>query len=85
MSPLPLLGLGLLMKVLAIWFLLERNVPDEVGKDDAVRRMPDNPNLWSDGSLVLDEVSGASSAGSGMYAHVCLVMHGGIVSGETWI
>ena len=33
-------------------------------------RMPDIPNVWSDGSLVLDKVSAASSAGSGMYAHV---------------
>ena len=32
--------------------------------------MPDNPNMWSDGSLVLNKVSGASSAGSGMCAHV---------------
>ena len=50
--------------------LLEWNVPDEFDKDGAVRRMPDNPNVWSDGSLVLDKVSGASSAQSSMYAHV---------------
>ena len=48
------------------------------------RRVPDNPNVWTGGSLVLDEVSGASSAGSSMYAHAP-VFHGGIVSGSTWI
>ena len=47
------------------------------------RRVPDNPNVWTGGGLVLDEVSGASSAGSSMYAHVP-VIHGGIVSGSTW-
>ena len=34
------------------------------------RRVPDNPNVWTGGSIVLDEVSGASSAGSSTYAHV---------------
>ena len=33
-------------------------------------RVPANPNIWSDGSVVLDKESGASSRGSGMYAHV---------------
>ena len=55
--------------------LLERKVPDEFDEDGAVRRVPDNPNLWSDGSFVWDKVSGASVAGSGMYAHV---------SGDAW-
>ena len=54
---------------------LEWNVPDVFDEDGAVRIMPDNPNLWSDGSFVWDRVSGASVAGSGMYAHV---------SGDAW-
>ena len=39
---------------------------------DAVRAafsMPDDPNVWTDGSLVLDEVTGVSSSGSGFFAH----------------
>ena len=28
-------------------------------------KLPDAPNVWTDGSLVLDEVSAASSSGSG--------------------
>ena len=31
--------------------------------------MPDVPNVWTDGSLVLDEVTGVSSSGSGFFAH----------------
>ena len=29
-----------------------------------------NPNVWTDGTLVLDEVSGASSSGYRLYAHL---------------
>ena len=86
-----LLGLALLMKVLAIGFECSMGSHSshlkrtrEFDKDGAVRRMLDNPTVWSDGGVVLDEVSGASSARSGMSARV-LVMHGGIVSGGTWI
>ena len=32
-------------------------------------RMPDAPKVWSDGSMVLDSVTGASAAGAGMFAH----------------
>ena len=31
--------------------------------------MPDSPNIWSDGSLVQDSVTGVSAAGAGMFAH----------------
>ena len=27
------------------------------------------PNVWSDGSLVLDQVTGVSSSGAGFFAH----------------
>ena len=57
--------------------LIEWNVSDEFVRDGAVY-------VWSDSGLVLDNTSGASSAGSGMCAHVP-VMLGGIVSGGTWI
>ena len=51
--------------------LLEWEVPawfDD--REDVARRLPAHPNVWTDGSFVLGRVSGASSAGSGMYGHV---------------
>ena len=32
-------------------------------------RMPDAPEVWSDGSLVFDWVTGVSAAGAGFFAH----------------
>ena len=32
-------------------------------------RMPHAPDVWTDGSLVLDQVTGVSSSGAGYYAH----------------
>ena len=37
--------------------------------DDDVVLVGEHPDVWTDGSLVLDDVSGASSSGSGFYAH----------------
>ena len=36
-----------------------------------LRLVPDHPNVWSDGSLVLvlDQVTGVSSSGAGFFAH----------------
>ena len=31
--------------------------------------MPDAPDIWTDGGLVLDRVTGGSSSGAGFYAH----------------
>ena len=31
--------------------------------------MPDHPDVWTDGSLVLDRLTGVSSSGSGFFAH----------------
>ena len=55
--------------------LLEWDVPDECDRTDIAQRLPAITNVWTDGSFVLDKVSGASSAGSGMCAHV---------SGRAW-
>ena len=30
--------------------------------------MPDHPNVWTDGSLVLDQVTGVSSSGAEFFA-----------------
>ena len=46
------------------------DVLEDFDAEGAAGRLPANPNIWSDGSLLLDKVSGASSAGSGMYAHL---------------
>ena len=46
------------------------DVPHGVDGDSAADRMPANPDVWTDGSLVRDEVSGAAFAGSGVYARL---------------
>ena len=50
-------------------------MPHEFDRDGIVQRTTVSPNVWTDGGLVLDKVSGASSVGSGMYARV---------SGHAW-
>ena len=37
--------------------------------DDAAASLTDHPDVWTDGSLVLDQVTGVSSSGSGFFAH----------------
>ena len=36
---------------------------------EVASRMPDAPEVWTDGSLVLDQVTGVSAAGAGFFAH----------------
>ena len=43
--------------------------------EDARRRLPDLPDVWTDGSLVGDEITGACFGGAGVCAHV---------SGSAW-
>ena len=50
--------------------LFEWSLSGEFDATDAALRLLDNPNVCTDGSLVLDKVSGASSFGSGFYAHL---------------
>ena len=42
---------------------------DEYDEVEAASLMPDHPNVWTDGSLVLDRVTGVSSSGAGFFAH----------------
>ena len=35
----------------------------------AASSLSDHPDVWTDGSLVLDHFTGVSSAGSGFFAH----------------
>ena len=39
--------------------------PDGFDAVEAASRMPDAPNVWTDGSLVLDQVTGVSFSGVG--------------------
>ena len=45
------------------------DVPQSVDWDSAADRPP-HPDVWIDGSLVRDDISGAASAGSGVYARL---------------
>ena len=42
---------------------------DEYDEVEAASLMPDHPNVWTDGRLVLDRVTGVSSSGAGFFAH----------------
>ena len=75
------LGQSLLRRVLAIclspvwaltlrvWFL-SGMFRMSLTRNDFAQRLPANPNVWTECSLVLDKVSGASYAGSGVYARL---------------
>ena len=45
------------------------NPSDDFDHDVAVSSLPDHPDVWTDGSLVLDRLTGVSSSGSGFFAH----------------
>ena len=46
-------------------FVGEWGLPHDFDADEVFLRMPDSPTIWSDGSMVLDSVTGVSSAGAG--------------------
>ena len=50
--------------------LFEWCLPDGFDADDAALRLPGNPHVWTDVSVVLDKVSGPSSSGAGFDAHL---------------
>ena len=47
----------------------EWSLPYDFDAGEVSARMPDSPDVWSDGSMVLDSVTGVSAAGAGMFAH----------------
>ena len=49
--------------------LAEWSPSDEYDEAVAASSMPDHTNVWSDGSLVLDRITGVSSSGAGFFAH----------------
>ena len=74
------LGLVLPLRVLITWFetalggyssalISAWSPPDDFDQSAASRLVPDHPNVWTDGSLVLDKVAGISSSGAGFFAH----------------
>ena len=44
------------------------DVPQSVDWDSAADKTPPSPDVWTDGGLVRDEVSGSAFAGAGVYA-----------------
>ena len=44
-------------------------LPDDFDPVDAAASLTDHPDVWTDGSLILDRVTGVSSYGSGFFAH----------------
>ena len=74
----PPLGVLMLLRVLATWLRLlfgpyspglisEWSIPDGFDAVEAASRVLDAPNVWTDGSLVLDQVTGVFSSGAGFF------------------
>ena len=49
--------------------IAEWGLSDEFDHDSAASSLLDHPDVWTDGSLVLDHLTGVSSSGSGFFAH----------------
>ena len=50
--------------------LAEWSPPDGFDAVGAASLMPYHPNVWTEGSLVLDQVTGVFSSGTGLFAHL---------------
>ena len=62
------------MVVVGLWrysstLLAEWGPSDGYDVVEVASSMPDHPNVWTDGSLVLDRVTGISASGAGFFAH----------------
>ena len=49
---------------------------------EAASLLPDHPHVWTDGSLVLDRVTGVSSSGAGFFAHQLVSCWGHVDQGS---
>ena len=49
--------------------IIEWSPLDEYDRAQVASLVPDHHNVWSDGGLVLDQVTGVSSSGAGFFAH----------------
>ena len=52
------------------WLASDWELPDGFRAGEVSAFVPHSPNVWSDGSMVLDSVTGISAAGAGMFAHL---------------
>ena len=59
---------------------MDWQLPEGFDADGAAGRVAAEPDVWTDGSLVEDKLSGASSSGS-VFFLVVLVIFGPIVGG----
>ena len=50
--------------------ITEWSVPEGFDPVEAAAEMSDVPDVWTDGCLVLDQVTGVSSSGSGFFSHL---------------
>ena len=60
--------------------LSEWQLPVEFDAESAARRVPDEPDVWTDGSLVQDKVSGTCSSGSRFFSY----LPGRLWAGRRW-
>ena len=65
----PVIWLNLRLAGILLVFLLRGAPLFDFDAVEASSLLPDHPNVWTDGSLVLDQVTGVSSAGAGFFAH----------------
>ena len=49
--------------------ITEWSLPDDFDRAGAASSLADHPDVWTDGSLILDHLTGVSSSGSGFFAH----------------
>ena len=49
--------------------IAEWSLPDDFDHDMAASSLSDHPDVWTDGSLVLDNLTDVSASGSGFFAH----------------
>ena len=66
----PVALLKLRLGVIRLGFVAQWGPPDEFDEAEAASLIPDHPNVWTDGSLHLDQVTGVSSSGAGFFAHL---------------
>ena len=50
-------------------FIAEWGPPNGYDEFEVASLMPGHPNVWTDGSLVLDRLTGVSSSDAGFFAH----------------
>ena len=48
--------------------LCDWSLPDGYDRAQVASSLPDHPNVWTDGSLVLDQVTGVSASGGGFFS-----------------